>query len=118
MLGSVSLSCIYVSYFVTAITYMGDSGSEKSLTNGYFDEVITKYQVSLSCTILLQQNCLSLDEKLQLQRSKWCFLPFPESVIIPYLCVVIVTEGNRGLPAQTMKTCRPLATAFTFQMYF
>lgn len=37
---------------------MGDSGSEKSLTNGYLDEVITKYQVSLSCTTLLQQNCL------------------------------------------------------------
>lgn len=62
VLGSISLSCIYIyaSYFVTAITYTGGSSSEKSLTDGYLDEVITKYQVALA--ILLQQNCLSLDE--------------------------------------------------------
>lgn len=66
VLGSISLSCTYASYFVTAITYTGDTKSEKSLTNGYLDEVIIKHQVTLSCTILLQQNCFSLDEWLQL----------------------------------------------------
>lgn len=37
-----NFSHVYASYFVTAITYTGDGSSEKSLTNGYLDEVITK----------------------------------------------------------------------------